>query len=212
MSAARDAASVRYLDNGSPARKVALRRWLLAQLRRHVDRAPRVLDCYGPYGVMHAKVWREAASSYAGTEGGAYAWLTSHDLTGFDLFDLDAYGSPYEALEAVAQGADPTAVIGVVATDGALRKEALYRANMPRFLQDRMKWPRRDDVLFAAIYYRYPNYARAVIERLTGRPLLHYAVTPSGRAGAVMYWAVVLGPGSPPCARRATPAASEAGS
>ena len=30
MSAARDAASVRYLDNGSPARKVALRRWLLA--------------------------------------------------------------------------------------------------------------------------------------------------------------------------------------
>lgn len=175
-------------ENRSPGRKIALRRWLIEKC----GDAPRVLDCFGPRGLMFERVWRDAAEKYDGTTGGAYTWLTRNNLDDWNIFDLDAFASPWECVEAIGEKTRGRAV-GIVATDGVLRKEALFRANMPRFLQSRMGWPRRDDALFAAIYWRYPHFARAVIERLTGRKLTAYAVVDSKGSGGVMYWACTLG-------------------
>lgn len=96
---------------GSMGAKVKLR----ANALDYVTPA-RVLDCYcGPVGEMHAAVWHRAAE-YTGIDED-FRWpdkrcrfvadtctvLRSIDLTAFNVFDIDAFGSPWEAADIIAQ-------------------------------------------------------------------------------------------------------------
>lgn len=72
-----------------------------------------VLDCFAGSGKMHKAVWHEAAR-YVGIDQRFFfdqrtafvadnrAVLRSIDLAPFNIFDLDAYGSPWEQAQIVA--------------------------------------------------------------------------------------------------------------
>ena len=124
------------VDNrpGAMAKKVELRQRLL-------DAVPgsSVLDCFcGVDGAMHEAVWK-GAESYVGIDE-KYRWgdqrrryvgdnqrvLRALDLNQFNIFDLDAYGSPWKQMLILAERRDwpKGELCGVAITDGSFRNVA----------------------------------------------------------------------------------------
>lgn len=119
--------------------KVALRREALA-LVGGADRA-RVLDLFAGAGEMHRKVWHEAAGYLGGDRllekalahpepchhAQARVLLGNLDLERWNVFDLDAYGSPWSEVTLLA--ARRRLAVGervaLVLTDGAPRRAML---------------------------------------------------------------------------------------
>jgi len=144
-------------DNSHPREKVALREWALT----HISPA-RVLDVYGGNGLMFKKVWKLKTESYRTADGDALEWLNAQNEFTDNLFDIDPYASPYEALEIVGRKATAER-LGVVCTDGTLRRVAMMRTHIPKFFQERCGWPERSLTLMAGIYHQYPRYLRHVL-------------------------------------------------
>jgi hypothetical protein len=105
------------------------------ELRRKVLEAvpdPSVFDAFAGSGRMYAQVWSEA-KRYVGCDLKWYPddrmafvadnrrVLRSVDLQGFNIFDFDAYGSPWEQclILAARRNVEPGETIGVLLTDGA---------------------------------------------------------------------------------------------
>lgn len=120
------------VDN-HPARaggKVALRRLALAAIGAD---AARVFDAFAGSGTMHRAVWHEAASytgcdvrRFAGSQRLAYVAdnlrvLRAVELGAFNVFDLDAYGSPWKQATIIAarRKLAPGERVAFVLTDGA---------------------------------------------------------------------------------------------
>lgn len=106
--------------------KIALRRQLL-----HAMSETRVFDAFAGSGKMFHEVWKDAAE-YAGCD---FRWfiddrmcyvadnrrvLRAIDLQAFNIFDLDAYGSPWEQALIIAERrrVAPGEMIGFAITDG----------------------------------------------------------------------------------------------
>jgi hypothetical protein len=115
--------------------KVAIRRNVLAAI------APaNVFDAYAGAGQMHAAVWSKA-QRYVGCDlkyladartmfvGDNRRVLRAIDLAPFNVFDLDAYGSPWEAALIIAdrRKVKPAELLGVIITEGA---GLSYKANV----------------------------------------------------------------------------------
>jgi hypothetical protein len=111
--------------------KAELREWLLERLP-----GARVLDCYaGVDGEMHARVWHRVAE-YTGIDrrirvqsdgrrrlvGNTLRLLGQIDLSAYDVFDVDAYGSPWEALREIGARRRFTGEVGFALTDGTQAK------------------------------------------------------------------------------------------
>ena len=91
-----------------------------------------VLDCYAGSGKMHRAVWANAAS-YAGCDERFFfdrrtcfvcdnrVLLRAIDLNPFNIFDLDAYGSPWEQALIIAarRRVKPGERIGLTITEGS---------------------------------------------------------------------------------------------
>lgn len=137
--AGRMAATRKAVDNHSEghAAKVELRRLVLDQLgaeRCHV------LDLFAGQGTMYRAVWREAGS-YTGCDERWFSderlafvadnrrLLRCLDLAPFTVFDLDAYGSPWEQATIIAarRRMAPSEQLGIVWTDGASTRAKLGR-------------------------------------------------------------------------------------
>jgi hypothetical protein len=125
-------------DNGVFAHraKVELRTQVLAELGGPAS----VLDVFcGETGVMHRDVWRNAAS-YVGCDkewrglsdervrfvGDSLLMLRAIDLQPFNVFDCDAYGSPWTALQIIAnrrkwKAGERGAVVFTDGSDGKLK-------------------------------------------------------------------------------------------
>lgn len=119
-------------SSGGLAAKIALREAALA----HVG-AAHVLDVFcGPVGAMHRHVWTRAAS-YLGVDL-VYRWpdrrrriiapwsvaLDHLELGRFNVFDLDAFGSPWPALAQLVRArgrATSGERLAILATDGSWR-------------------------------------------------------------------------------------------
>lgn len=100
----------------------------------------RVLDLFAGSGVMHRLVWHEAAD-YAGCDerwfrDGRRAFVADNrrllrclDLVPFNVFDLDAYGSPWEQATIIAarRRLEAGERIGLTWTDGASMRARLGR-------------------------------------------------------------------------------------
>ena len=114
---------------------------------------------------MYALVWSRVAAEYEGTSGDALTWLKERPVLDHDIFDIDPYSLPYEAIALVGQRATKDR-IGLVCTDGCLRREAQRRANLPQFVQEACGWPRRDHTLMASIDWQYPRFLRFVLGRI----------------------------------------------
>lgn len=144
-------------NNSHPREKIALRQWIL----KYIPLAS-VLDIYGGNGLMFEKVWKLKSESYSSTDGDALQWLQSQTELTENVFDVDPYASPYEALEIIGRKAT-TDRVGIVCTDGTLRRAGMMRTKIPKFLQDRCGWPKRSLTLMAGIYHQYPSYLRHVL-------------------------------------------------
>lgn len=116
--------------------KLALRREALAMVSQ-----PRVLDLFAGRGMMYRAVWHEAAA-YVGSDkdlnqvlrhpaachhAPASILLRALDLSAFNIFDLDAYGSPWEEVTILAarRRLVPGERVAVVITDGSPRRAML---------------------------------------------------------------------------------------
>jgi hypothetical protein len=137
--------------------KIAIREWVL----KHVTPTG-IIDVYGGHGVMFNRVWRLCAAPYRTSCGDAVEWLSNQRRFAENVFDVDPYASPYEAMEAIGRRAE-SGRIGVACTDGTLRRVAMMRTKIPRFIQDRCGWVERDLQLMAGIYHQYPKFLRHVI-------------------------------------------------
>jgi hypothetical protein len=127
-------------DNHDAARgaKIGLRRRVLAAVP-----GPRVFDAFAGRGSMYRNVWHQAEhyvgcdSRWIGDDRPAYVAdnhrvLRCIDLRQFNIFDLDAYGSPWDQAYIIAERRPVKAgeVVGFVFTDGSslgLRSGALPR-------------------------------------------------------------------------------------
>jgi len=144
-------------DNSHPLEKIALREWMLT----HISPAY-VLDVYGGNGLMFERAWQSKTESYHTAEGDALAWLQSQSEFTENVFDVDPYASPYEALEIIGRKSVAER-IGAVCTDGTLRRVAMMRTHIPQFFRERCGWPERSLTLMAGIYHQYPRYLRHVL-------------------------------------------------
>lgn len=111
----------------SAAMKIALRRHLLDSIP-----AARVFDAFAGSGKMYREVWREAAA-YVGCDLKWYRdersvfvckcerVMRAIDLADYNVFDLDAYGSPWLQVQILAarRRLAPGERIGLSLTDGA---------------------------------------------------------------------------------------------
>lgn len=111
----------------SAAMKIAMRRYLLTAIP-----GARVFDAFAGSGKMYREVWREAAA-YTGCDLKWYRdersvfvakcqrVLRAIALDDFDIFDLDAYGSPWEQVQIIAarRRLAPGDKLGLVLTDGS---------------------------------------------------------------------------------------------
>jgi len=117
--------------NASPAlhAKVSMRRNVLDAIGR--DRA-RVFDAYAGPGAMYDGAWHEAAQ-YTGCDEEWFrdarrvfvadnqVVLRALDLDAFNIFDLDAFGSPWECATIIAarRKVQPGELVGLCLTDGS---------------------------------------------------------------------------------------------
>lgn len=127
------------VDNHRSARsaKVELRRLALEAVG--ADRAS-VLECFAGLGDMHRAAWAGARSAvgcdlkWGKDDRLAYVvdnrrLLRCLDLSAFNVFDLDAYGSPWEQVTIIAarRRLAPGERIALVLTDGAMMRARLGR-------------------------------------------------------------------------------------
>ena len=111
--------------------KADIRRRVRDKLRE-LGQEVHVFDAYGGDGQMHRAVWSEA-DSYTGCDlewfrderhmycGDNARVLRAINLDGYNVFDLDAYGSPWEQAIIIAHRRrwKPGELFGVIFTDGA---------------------------------------------------------------------------------------------
>ena len=147
-------------ENSHPGIKISLRKWLAGYFDRRS-----VLDVYGGHGWMYRAVWKDIASEYCAANGDALGFLSSCDVLDFDIFDVDPFASPFEALHLIGSRAKKER-IGIVCTDGSLRRQGLMRGKLSPFLQESCGFPARDKKLLAAIYWQYPKFLRFILEKL----------------------------------------------
>jgi hypothetical protein len=175
-------------DNSHPLIKIRLRQWHIEKFNQDIS----VLDVYGAHGLMFGKVWSKY--DYTPTDGDAIEWLEQQNCLGQDIFDIDPYSSPYDALLLIAQKASKDK-IGICCTDGCLRRQAQMRGKMPRTLQTLCGWPLKDNHLFAAIYHNYPAFLRGILAKIfegwsIGNLAVKYGIG-CGRQSTV-YFAAIL--------------------
>jgi hypothetical protein len=131
-------------DPAARATKIDVRRRVLAAIGA-AD--ARVFDAFAASGEMHKAVWHEAAE-YVGcdlnwTSDDRLAYVADNrrvmrciDLAAFNIFDFDAFGSPWEqaVILAARRKVAPGERIGVVVTDGSSLNMAL--GGMPAALRE----------------------------------------------------------------------------
>jgi len=122
-------------DNSSPELKAELRRRLLADVK-----APRVLDLFCGAGEMWRRVYQERAVEYVGIDREKVhderlclrmdnrQYIGAHDISRFNVIDLDAYGCPWGLVYRVLERAGP-GPLTVFVTDGLI--EHLNRDSKP---------------------------------------------------------------------------------
>lgn len=108
-------ASKKHNSPGMVEFKAQLRRDVMADLREQGAEEVRVFDAFcGPVGEMFAHAWHEA-DAYVGCDedyvfpdlrhryvGDNRRVMRAIDLSAFNVFDLDAYGSPWEQMVILA--------------------------------------------------------------------------------------------------------------
>lgn len=175
-----------HKDNSHPVIKIALRKWTIEKIQ-----PKSVLDVYGGHGMMFDRLWKNY--DYQCSDGDAIEYLKNQTEFNHDIFDIDPYSSPYEAIEIVCKKSVKPE-IGIVCTDGMLRRQAGMRGNLTKFIQEKTGWPAKDNSLMAGIYHRYPEYLRHVLSCICDDYKIKNLAVEYGRkrSQATVYFAIIL--------------------
>lgn len=135
--------------NSALSAKVELRRWLRSEVHRANGEEPMILDCFCAAGMLWEKAY-EKTSRYLGldlrqfdderrtivTDCTRFLRHVDVRLETFNLFDLDAFGSPFEPFAIICERLKlaPGRVVGFALTDGT--GYAARMGNLPRGLLD----------------------------------------------------------------------------
>ncbi len=111
-------------NNAKTQAKEKIRRAILCDIEN-----PSCLEVFCGAGEMYNSVWREC-DYYTGIDinkyfdernticGDAEKAVTTIDLSKFNIFDIDAYGSPYTILDIITARVKPGLKYGFIITDG----------------------------------------------------------------------------------------------
>lgn len=196
-------AKPKHNSGGGLAAKIALRERALV----HVGgpELARVVDLFcGPVGAMHRSVWSRA-SSYLGVDV-VYRWpdrrarivapwelaLEHVPMGTFNVFDLDAFGSPWPALHALTRWrrVQPGERVAIITTDGGWRATRTHSAKSSdaALVALGVQPPRTLREMRPAAESAHARAARAMGARLDGLAIAGY----STKLRAVMGYAVSL--------------------
>ena len=125
-----------HQDSSLVNKKADLRKELMGQFDN-----PKVLDCFCGNGEMWDKGWGKT-SNYVGLDIREYKderstivtknepWVKANDISSFDIFDLDAYGTPFPLLLEISKRPLRKGKIGLVLTDGSGRNACSSTMNL----------------------------------------------------------------------------------
>lgn len=194
--------------NSAVSAKVELRQWLAGGL----GGAPRILDCFAAGGMLWDRAYgRPGPDRYVGLDleqfdderamivcdSRRYIRHADVDLGRFDLFDLDAYGSPLEHLALICHRlrTAPGRRIGFALTDGtgmaaglnSLPHGLLQYVGVARHQRSRVQFDHRDHIIGMAVS---KSLATARLRVLESR------IAKNDKTGPAMRYAAVLAEGT----------------
>jgi len=155
--------------------KARLRRDLLA-----LTDSPRVADLYAGAGVMARTCYEGLPYIGIDRDRGQTAeeWAATADVTAWNFFDLDAYGSALPVVETLA--ARVTLPATFVLTDGT-RLHVQMRSRLPEYHQ---RFVPGGDRYRRAWYSEYAGILRSIVEALfAGRRVVDYQQRHASRHG-----------------------------
>lgn len=176
------------IDNSHPKIKISIREWVYREIKSTC-----MLDVYGGNGLMFDSVWSNKNIDYNYSNGDSIQYLNRNKMY-FDLYDIDPYASPFEAIEIICNKSTNN-YIGIVCTDGCLRRVAMMRTKIPKFIQRKTGWEERNLALMAAIYNQYPSYLRYLLKCIIGKYKVKKKAVKYGQGTwkqATCYFAAVL--------------------
>lgn len=147
-------------DNSHPYIKIKLREKMIEYEENIV-----CLDVYGGFGLMYQKIWSRENIEYNSTVGDSLTWLNENNLDKYNVFDIDPYSSPFEAIEIICTKTTQNNII-IICTDGYLRRMGLMRMKLNKFICNKTGWADRDLTLLAAIYHQYPSFLRFLLSKI----------------------------------------------
>ena len=161
--------NMRVRRNSSVSAKIEFRKALMSKIGIE---DPWILDCFCGSGVMHKEAY-SSTNNYLGLDLKYYSddrrtivcdnkrMLRQIDLEGYDIFDLDAYGTPMPAFTIICDRFRWTLKdkIAFVMTDGSglnakynnLSQELFNYIQISRHLKTRFQHEEMDTILFMSI-------------------------------------------------------------
>ena len=183
-------------DNAQIAAKEEIRKEILAKIQN-----PSVLEVFCGAGEMYQKAWH-SADMYTGIDkrkffderhticGDADKAIRIVDLNKYNIFDIDAYGSPYNILSYIVHNRVFNDKSAFVVTDGSAMDLRLGRVSKGLRELSGVK----NHVLKKASNIHDELILKAIenIEKITGKKSTNFMIA-KGRTGAAMrYYAFVL--------------------
>lgn len=183
-------------DNAPIAAKQQIRLSILNKIKN-----PRVCEVFCGAGEMYKSVWHKA-EDYVGIDkrkffderiticGDAEKAIRTINLNGYNIFDIDAYGSPYNILSYIVQNRTEKGELAFVLTDGSAMDLRLGRVS---------KGLRELSGIKNHILKRASNIHDELIievikniEKITGKAHSDFVIA-KGKTGAAMrYYAFIL--------------------
>ena len=183
-------------DNAQISAKEEIRKKILSEIEN-----PCVLEVFCGAGEMYQKVWRKA-DCYTGIDkrkffdgrhticGDAEKAIRVVDINKYNIFDIDAYGSPYNIISYIVQNRVFDGETAFVVTDGSAMDLRLGRVSKGLRELSGIK----NHVLKKASSIHDELILKVIenIENITGKKATNFMIA-KGRTGAAMrYYAFVL--------------------
>lgn len=184
--------------------KLKSRQHIIKVLKQEGITEPNILDVF----CGHGRVWKEAYNKtplYVGLDKKQfnderktivcdnirYLRHKHASLDDFDLFDLDAYGSPFEHLAVISSRLkwERTSIVGIAITDGGGFNAKMNQTNrgllnylgLSEHKHGRFQWENREDIIKMAIL------KSAEIARAEVTDIAYYAPIIKGRGSLPIY-------------------------
>jgi len=183
------------VDNSFLGGKIALRRSLLEGVPD-----PSVLDLFCGSGTIYSSVYRDRVAQYTGVDSVKVhdrdlcelqdnaSWVLSNDIGAYNVFDLDAYGSPWLLALKIAEkvGRRPWVLF---ATDGSFQH--LSRTSDNRIARSILGIPKRMTVPGLGRWYMHQM--AGILELLAYRTMPYKQVLHAHNSVKTHYWGVAFG-------------------